>query len=460
MAERTIKRIYNPDASIPKDPSAVPKRRVAAYVRVSTASDEQLNSIVAQKDYFGRMIRRHPDWLLVDIYADEGLSGTSIRNREGFNRMIADALAGEIDIIITKSTSRFARNTVDTLNTIRQLKEHSVEVFFEREEAAIVIRIYREFMGGKTLSAIARRLTEDGIPTPGKKTVWQSSTVRSILTNEKYKGSALLQKKYTVDFLSKTMKVNEGEVPQYYVEESHPAIIQSAEWEAVQIELAQRKARGRRHDCHTPFSGKIICGDCGSVFGSKVWHSTSKYRQTIWQCNHKFDGEEKCSTPHLRESVIKDRFQQALGEYMADPEERIEGLRYAKKAMTDTDFIDADIDQAEKDLELISGLIRNCISMNATAALTETEYRQQYAELTQQYETKKAEYDALLAEKDSREALDVVFSGILFQLTELQELPAEFKDSLWHTLVDHVTVYNDERIAFTFKDETEIVTML
>ena len=515
----------NLHTGVPKNSTV--KRRVAGYARVSTDSDEQFTSYEAQVDYYTKYIKSNPNWDFVDVYTDEGISAVSTKHRDGFNSMIADALAGKIDLIVTKSVSRFARNTVDSLTTVRKLKEKGVEVFFEKEniytldskgellitimsslaqeesrsisenvtwgqrkrfadgkvsmpygqflgyrkgadglpeivpeEAEIVIRIYREFMAGKALSTIARRLTADGIPTPAKKSVWQTSTVRSILTNEKYKGSALLQKKYTVDFLSKTMKVNEGEVPQYYVEESHPAIIQPAEWEAVQVELAQRKTRGKRHDCYTPFSGKIFCGDCGSVYGSKVWHSTSKYRQTIWQCNHKFDGEEKCSTPHLRESVIKDRFLEALGQYMADPEERIEGLRYAKAALSNTDFLDADIEQVESDLELLSGMIRNCIMMNATASLTEDEYQRQYTELSRQYESKKAEYDALLAEKESREALDIVFSGILFQLTELEEIPVEFKESLWHTLVDHVTVYNDERIVFTFRDGTEIVTML
>ena len=145
---------------------------------------------------------------------------------------------------------------------------------------------------------------------------------------------------------------------------------------------------------------------------------------------------------------------------MADPEERIEGLRYAKKALSDADFIDADIEQTERDLELLSGMIRNCIMMNATATLTEAEYQQQYAELTRQYESKKAEHSELLAQKKSMESLDVVFSGILFQLTELQDIPAEFNESLWNTLVDHVTVYSDERIVFTFKDGAEIITML
>ena len=165
------------------------------------------------------------------------------------------------------------------------------------EEAEIVIRIYRMFRSGKSTSAIARQLTNDGIPTPGGKKVWQKATVESILTNEKYKGAALLQKKYTVDFLTKTMKVNEGEVPQYYVEDSHPAIIKPAEWEAVQVEMEQRRSRGRRHDCGSPFSGKVFCGDCGGVYGSKTWHSTDKYRRVIWQCNHKYDSGERCGTP-------------------------------------------------------------------------------------------------------------------------------------------------------------------
>ena len=119
-----------------------------------------------------------------------------------------------------------------------------------------------------------------------------------------------------MDFLTKTMKVNEGEVPQYYVECSHPAIIEPSEWEAVQVEVARRKKLGRRHDYFTPFSGKVICGDCGGVYGSKIWHSTDKYRRVIWRCNHKYDSGEKCGTPHLREEELKNLFVQALGQYI------------------------------------------------------------------------------------------------------------------------------------------------
>ena len=134
MDERKVKRIYHPPAVPAADLFKGGKeRRVAAYARVSTASDEQLNSVEAQKDYFSKLIRQRPDWSFVGVYADEGITGTSINRREAFNRMVTDALAGNIDLIVTKSISRFARNTVDTLNTIRQLKAANVEVFFEKE---------------------------------------------------------------------------------------------------------------------------------------------------------------------------------------------------------------------------------------------------------------------------------------------------------------------------------------
>lgn len=147
----------------------------------------------------------------------------------------------------------------------------------------------------KTPYAIAKHLMEKKIPTPIGKQKWQHRTVDNILTNEKYKGDARLQKCYTVDFLFLKRKANEGEVPQYYVEGSHAAIIAPAEWQMVQLELERRKNMGRSHNCCGPFSAKLKCGDCGEFFGSKVWHSNSKYRRIIWQCNAKFKGGSKCT---------------------------------------------------------------------------------------------------------------------------------------------------------------------
>ena len=289
------------------------KRRVAAYARVSTNQEEQLTSYEAQVDYYTQYIHSKTEWEFVKVYTDEGISATNTKKRDGFNDMVQDALDGKIDLIITKSVSRFARNTVDSLTTVRMLKERGVEVYFEKEniytldskgellitimsslaqeesrsisenvtwgkrkkmadgkvnlpykhflgyrkgedglpeivpeEAVIVKDIFRMFLEGKSPAYIARHLTERGIPTPGGKPNWRPNTVESILTNEKYKGDALLQKTFCTDFLTKKFKVNEGEVPQYYVEGSHPAIIEPEIFDAVQVELKRRKQQGRQ----------------------------------------------------------------------------------------------------------------------------------------------------------------------------------------------------------------------
>ena len=182
------------------------------------------------------------------------------------------------------------------------------------EEAVIVKRIYKSFLEGGTYRSIARELTADGIPTPGGKSEWAAGTVGSILKNEKYKGDARLQKSFTVDFLQKTTKVNEGEVPQYYVEDSHPAIIKPEVWEAVQMEILRRRETGGAYTELNMYSHRIVCGDCGAYYGPKIWHSNSKYRRTVWRCNDKYRGEKHCSTPALDEEDIQGIFLDAYFE--------------------------------------------------------------------------------------------------------------------------------------------------
>jgi site-specific DNA recombinase len=146
------------------------------------------------------------------------------------------------------------------------------------QEAAVVRLIYRLFLDGKTPAGICRQLEAEGVSTPSGRHQWSQTTVNSILSNEKYKGDALLQKKFTVDFLTKKMKTNEGEVPQYYVEGSHAAIISPVEFDRVQAEIARRKLLGRSYSGNSVFSSKLVCADCGGYYGQKVWHSTDKYR--------------------------------------------------------------------------------------------------------------------------------------------------------------------------------------
>ena len=320
--------------------------------------------------------------------------------------------------------------------------------------------IYRQFLQGKSTNAIATMLTEEGIPTPGKKTVWQRATVESILRNEKYKGSALLQKSFTVDFLTKKTKINEGEVPQYYVEDSHPAIIEPWEWEQVQVEMERRKNSRNRHHQTSPFSGKIICADCGDIFGTKTWHSTDRYRRVIWQCNDKFKGEHKCETPHLTEERLKELFLSALGAYLSDRETVITRLRDTQRVLTDTDFIDEDIRPLEENLTTITGKLRLCITENAANTVTEETYRTAHADLCRRFEETEARLTSLQKQRDRMKADAIAIGGMMFELGELDALPVDFDEKLWQGTIDHVTVHADERVVFRFKDGKEIATRL
>ena len=183
------------------------------------------------------------------------------------------------------------------------------------EEAETVRIIYKLFLEGKTTQGIANYLMEHGVLSPARKQKWQASTISSILTNEKYKGDALLQKRFTADFLTKELRINNGEVPQYYVEGSHEAIISPEEFDMVQDEMARRKELGRAYS-DKAFHSKLICGDCGGFYGRKVWHSTDEYRTVIFQCNRKFKNEIKCTTPRLTKDEIKERFLTAYNELM------------------------------------------------------------------------------------------------------------------------------------------------
>lgn len=458
------KSIYTADCE-----SSQQKRRVAAYARVSTDHEEQQSSYKAQMDYYKNYINGREDWEFVSVYADEGITGCNTKNRDGFNTMVSDALAGYIDLIITKSVSRFARNTVDSLTTIRKLKEHNVECYFEKEniwtfdgkgellltimsslaqeesrsisenctwgqrkrfqdgkvsvpfkrflgydrgedgnlvineaQAMIVRRIYGLFLQGRSPYAIAKILTKEGIPSPGGKKIWASGTVKSILTNEKYKGDALLQKVYTVDFLSKKKKVNKGEVPQYYVKHNHQAIIPPQEFDIVQKQMAVRHPGKNRQSSVCIFSSKIKCGDCGSYYGSKVWHSNNKYRKIVWQCNHKFHGK-KCSTPHLEEETMKKLFIKAMNISLKEKNEIIENFHSIKNILFSTQ------PQDHRNHTIIEN------------------------------EIKKEKVEQFLAD-----------------LQKQEELITEFHEALWYNLIEYVTVYNKEDIRFTFKDHTEI----
>ena len=351
-------------------------KRVAAYARVSVEKQASLDSLSHQVSYYNEYIGNHPGWLFAGVYADYGLSGTK-DNRPEFQKMLNEAKAGKIDIIITKSITRFARNTVTLLRTVRDLKELGVEVIFEKEEmssfspdgdlmlsliamfaeeearsasenkrwqiqkqfeqgiptyhnlfgyrmikgqfqiveeeAVIVRRMFDDYLSGMGTQAIARKLNTDGLTFDKK--AWKPIHVYDILRNEKYAGNMLLQKKYVEDFRTKKQKKNRGERRQYFVEESHEAIVSPELFQKVKSEIARReKTYQSKQKVGTHLFSKLIyCGDCGSTYVRKNAPTSQKRRFPVWMCCT-FDelGKEYCSSQRIREDILIEKTRKVL----------------------------------------------------------------------------------------------------------------------------------------------------
>ena len=309
------------------------RKKVAAYARVSVETERLHHSLSAQVSYYSELIQANPEWEYVGVYADDGISGTKASKREEFQRMLDDCEAGKIDIILTKSISRFARNTVDLLETVRHLKELGIEVRFEKEninslsgdgevmmtllasfaqeeitslsnnvkwgvrkrmeqgipnghfriygyrwegdqlviepeEAAIVRRIFQNFLDGKSRLETEREFEAEGITTANG-CRWVDSNIKVVLTNITYTGNLLLQKEFIEDPITKRRKKNRGELPQYYVEDTHEAIIDMETFQYVQEEMVRRKELGAFANKSlniTCFTSKLKCSKCGSSY--------------------------------------------------------------------------------------------------------------------------------------------------------------------------------------------------
>ena len=280
--------------------------------------------------------------------------------------------------------------------------------------------------------------------------------MRRILTNEKYKGDALFQKSYTVDFLTKKKKVNEAEILQYYVEENHEAIIQPEVFEMVQRALEQKQQRRGRHSGVHLFSSRIKCGICGGWYGSKTWHSTDKYRRVIWQCNHKFEGDEKCSSPHFYEEEIERLFVAAVNKLISQKDAIIGQFDLALRTAFDTTALEAERDELQNEMLETSELMQNSIYENAHVALDQAEYQKRYDALTARFDKAKARLEMVEAAIKDKQSRQVTIEAYLETLKAQDTLVERFEPSLWCALLDFVTVYSKEDVRFTFKDGTEI----
>lgn len=356
------------------------KKKVAAYARVSVETDRLSHSLSAQVSYYSQLIQKNPEWEYAGVYADSFISGTSIKNRTEFQRLIADCEAGKVNLILTKSISRFARNTVDLLSTVRRLKTIGVEARFEKEnisstsssgeimlsilasfaqeesinisnntkwgtrkrfeqgipngrfriygyrwegdhlvvvpeEAAIVKRIFQNFLDGKSRLETEREFAGEGITTRAG-CRWVDSNIRTVLSNINYTGNILLQKEYIESPITHKRKKNRGELPQYLVENTHEAIIDKEIFDYVQQEMARRQKLGAIANKSIPttcFTSKLECGLCHRHYVHTMKYSPNGYQQEYWICSSKKDGKTKCSSIFLPQRILERVCAEAIG---------------------------------------------------------------------------------------------------------------------------------------------------
>lgn len=508
--------------------SAVPtseakRKKVAAYARVSTDKAEQITSYEMQVRYYTNYIYSNSSWDFVKVYTDEGISAVNTKHRDGFKEMIEDAMVGKIDLIITKSVSRFARNTVDTLTTVRKLKEKGIEVYFEKEniytldakgellltimsslaqeesrsisenvtwgyrkrfaegrvlipygnflgyekgsdglpkivpeEAKTIKLIYKLFLEGKTPYGIGQILKEKGILSPRGKKNWSDTTIMSILTNEKYKGEAILQKSFVVDYLTKRTKRNEGEVPMYHVKNSHEAIIDPEIFDLVQAEIKERKKLKGSHSGNSVFSSKIVCGQCGEFYGPRTFHSNSKYRRVVWQCKTSLKKSTKCEAPLLYKERIEKMFVDSFNKLLKNKDEIISNCREFIQEIDDTEALETEKAGLCGESRLLYTKIQNYIDKNAIETLDQNEYKEHYNTLSNEYEELKHKIEKIDAKLKDKRARVISIENFLNEISARENLIDTFDEKLFTSVVDKIIVKSYTKAAIVFKNGQEL----
>ncbi|WHH59800.1 recombinase family protein [Petroclostridium sp. X23] len=495
----------------------VKKLRVAAYCRVSTETEEQNSSYEVQVAHYTEFIKKNAEWEFAGIFADDGISGTNTKKREEFNRMIDECMEGNIDLVITKSISRFARNTLDCLKYIRQLKDKNISVFFEKEnintmdakgevlltimaslaqqesqslsqnvklglqyryqqgkvqvnhnrfmgytkdeegnliivpeEAEIIKRIYREYLEGKSLAGIGRDLEKDGILTAAGKPRWRPETIKKILLNEKYIGDALLQKTFTVDFLTKKRVKNEGHVPQYYVENSHEAIIPKELFLQAQEELHRRNniytgadKNKRLYSSKYALSTITFCGDCGDIYRRVYWNIRGR-KEFVWRCVTRIEqGPETCKNRTVKEGELYDAVMTAINRLLAGGDNMIRILEENIHAVIG--------DTTEYKISEINALLEE----KQKEVINLANKGKDYDFLADEIDRLREERQSLLVEDASLSGENERINELIGFIRRNKYRTLLYDDTLVRKLIQNVTVY-EEHFVISFKSGIEI----
>lgn len=497
--------------------------KVAAYARVSTDSDEQEDSFERQVSYYTNFIQSNRDWEFVKVYSDPGISGTRAEARPGFMEMMEDCRKGRINRILVKSIARFARNTVDALRYIRELKELGISVFFEahnldtgtsggevlltilaataeeesrtisknikwtyqkkfergefvfnyknflgfgkrpdgtweiiEDEAETVRRVYREFLCGASLCQIAKGLNEDGRSTATGKGRFESATVKSILTNEKYYGACIMGKTYKPDVLSKKRYKNTGQADSYYVENALPAIVSKETFDAAQAELREREsAKGNAGKVYGKFSSKypfskiVRCGCCGSFYIRNKNMRSGGGKIAAWTCSSHQSSSCSCPQKGISEEAIEKAFLKALSDLLGNLDE----VRAAVDSSI-REAISGKPSEASERIEMeVIRLQEEMLDLHkrkTSGSIGPKEYAALGQSLASEIDAKKR----LLEDAKSREVMSEVAQRRMADISRITESVIQtdrFDEQVFRQLVDSITIAGRTRITFRFK---------
>ena len=434
-------RVFHEDAN--GMPMEFAKKRVCAYARVSTDTEDQLHSYQAQIKEFTQKITDNDQWEFIGMYADEGISGTSIKKRTEFLRMVEDAKAGKIDLILTKSLSRFARNTVDCLTVVRELREINVEIYFEKEnlyssdskidfmltifssiaqeesrnisenikwgfrkrfkegkvhintnrflgydkdddgkiiineaEAKIVRLIYDMYIAGSSLKDIVNFLTENEIPNGRKEIFWTSATISTILTNEKYCGDAILQKRVVLDYLSHKSVKNNGHAPKYYIMDNHEPIIPRLKHELVQ-ELKKKRAKKKstsRYGNIYALSGIVFCGCCGRVMNRHYYNYGKPSQRIVLSCKNRYKDIHECDNKPIDNDTLEKAIIESIKSLNIQRPAIVDETLELVKSSLDSSFIDKAIREVQAEIKVVDKSIKEIISINVSSMAENTDF--------------------------------------------------------------------------------------
>lgn len=526
---KKIVTVIEPKRSMSVDKEKYRQKRVAAYCRVSTDSEEQLVSYANQKKVYTEMIGSRKDWCFAGLFADEGKSGTRADKRPEFNKMINACLAGKIDYIITKSVSRFARNTVDCLDYVRMLKSKGIGVYFEEQqidtlktdselylviyagfaqsesesiskniiwtvrnkfeegipvfmykrflgyrkgasgepeivpsEAAIVERIFNLYLAGETVDNISKMMQAEHYQIPGKNISFSKGMIMSMLANERYCGDAILQKSVTVDCIEKKRKKNTGEAPMYYVQNSHPAIIDRVTFNKVQEELARRRAKTPASTKTTITStGKysryaltdvLICGECGTRYRRVTW-SRNGVKRIVWRCISRLDyGKKYCKdSPTIFEDKLKEAIVRAVNKFNDQDNATYKALMRA--TIGEALGLNSDpeeVDMLERKIEALNNKMLALVNESVVSGEGIEAHESEFMSLSQEVELLKQRIAAIQESAATDSGEQERLEQIQTIIAERESNRTEYDDSIVRQMIECIKVYPGGKLEIIF----------